>query len=329
MNTESHTEIFDQIFSKVIGQTKAKNRVKELILGAVNNGGYFPSILLAAPAGTGKTKFLACIAEAVRAVMGRKGFMFESGNELGSKTGFIEDVLIPHVHDNSSVVYVDEFHEAPKPVAAIIRQLLDVTIARNVRKITHQGEDVNFDPAKNSFVVATNKIDKLDIALMSRLEQISLELYSDEELFEILSKGIRELPVPLQVNENTIQIIAQCNRGTARDVVRWVLAIEARASIKGKRQINREDAREIIKMRDTFPLGLTTPELNTLLFLEKAGQEGLQLQQLAARNQCESKEQKVHERYLFQRGLISTDSVRKISNDGKKYLAELREEQYI
>ena len=74
-------------------------------------------------------------------------------------------------------------------------------------------------------------------------------------------------------------------------------------------------------------MGVTRHELQTLLILERDGEQ--QLKELASKNQCSSSEQTAHELYLLKRGFMGITVKRRLTKAGHDYLASLREEGFI
>lgn len=317
-------------FAKLVGQKHAKNRITELVLGAIADGGFMAPLLVIAPPGLGKSRILKTATALIRACLNRRPLFFEHGEALGSRLGFVEDVLVPQFQDKEVVLVVDEIHEAKKPVLTLLRSMLDVTVERKPRTIPAiRDYEVTFDPCKQSMMFATNKVDQLDPAFLSRPERLDLSLYTDEEMEEILQRAMNDSEI--RFNDNTLRAIAECNRGTARDIVHWSNAVRRYVTIKGKRAgvftVSREDVKTIIKSRETYPLGITNMELQTLLHLESKGE--LQLKELSALNIISTQEQNANERYLLQRHLIGIESKRRLLPEGRDYLKNLRKHRFI
>lgn len=315
-----------EIFAGVIGQETAKERLTRSILAASADDGHIPPGMLVAPPGIGKTMMLRKFGEAVKSILNRKVLFFESGEDLGTKTSFIEDVFLPHVQNQECILLVDEAHEMRGPIKSLIRNILEPSVHRKTRTVMGvNGEPITWNPRINSIMLATNKIDQIDQALLSRLERFDLNYYSDEEVAQILFDALREHRITF--SENTLREIAQCNRGTARDIVHWQTAIRQYLAVAKKKTINKDDVKNIIKSRDALPLGVTKNELRTMLVLERCGP--MQLKQLAAHNMIDSKEQNSNEKYLFQRTFITVETKRQLTATGKVYLEALRREGYL
>lgn len=327
MNIRKASHIIDTHFAPLVGQTAAKTTLKEILLGAVAEDGFMPGVLLGAPKGIGKTTLMKATKGACKEIFGRKNLWFESGKGLGDVTSFFERVLIEHFNDKEAMLFCDEVHEANEAMQNVLRGMMEPSVLREAKAVKHLEYSVNIHPCMHGIFLATNKLNKVDPALQSRLERIDLALYSDDEMEQILFRGLDGAGITF--NEDSLRVIAQCNRGTARDVVHWVNAVRRYVAIhKERRTVNKADVATIIRNREAYPLGISKLELRTLLILEEHGDQ--QLRELAGKNGgCSSEEQQETEKYLMARGLMTVDSKRKLLDAGKAYLKMLREEKYL
>lgn len=326
MNVNTATRKVQERFAPLTGQPLAKEALTEIIVGGLEEEGFIAPTFIVGATGFGKTAVL----DATRASLkdlypSRKKIYYQSAKEMESADAFFEDCLVPHMHGQDATLVIDEFHEAPAGCQSIIRQAVEVTSARASKEIKRKDWTFLYEPNRHAIFLATNRIDKVDPAIVSRFERIDLESYTDEDIEQILFRGLQEHGY--HFHENSLRILAECGRGNARDVIHWQNAVRRYLAIAGKMTLNKEDVRTILRRKRTLPLGVTRNELKTLLILE--GHGGQQLAALAARNLCSSDEQKSNEKYLNARGLIRIDGVRYISDDGRAYLAELRKGKFI
>jgi Holliday junction resolvasome RuvABC ATP-dependent DNA helicase subunit len=325
MTQSEAKKLIKAAFAPFIGQAAAKAKIEQKILAALANGGWMSPLLIVAPAGLGKSALFEIIIGLVRAILGRRFVEFERGEECGSRTAFA-DVYINHVHDKPVAMKIDEFHEAKPAIRSMIRSLVQPRADRSSTTIRAYGDnEITYDPFKNWFLLATNEVDKLDAPFLSRMDRIDLELYSAEELETMLQRNLQGADI--KFNDNTLRDIADANRGTGRDIVKWGDAIRNHCAVTGKNSLNKADVAAILKTQQTYPLGVTPNELRTLLVLEEKGPQ--QLKQLAAANLVQVKEQNANELYLLQKGLIVTHPLRSLTQQGIAYLAELRKGKFI
>lgn len=323
-DTTSALKAIRAAFEPVIGQDECKNSLTEILLAGYMDDFLVP-LLFVGPAGWGKSFLMGKVKDIIKNTLGRKVYFAENGSALGTRKEFLEDFYGPKMHDKSAVLFTDEIHDARDNTMGVIRDFLEPTMERGPKFVTLEERSLKFCPFLNSFAVATNEIDKLSPAFVSRFERLDLSAYTVEEMEEMISRGLEDSEI--QFHDNTLRILSECFRGSARDIVQWFNAIKRRVLIKGRKVISREDCYAILHARKTFPRGVTATELNTLLALEKRGR--LQLKQLASINGCASAEQDRNETMLRGLGLIGTDVTRFITAEGIAYLAELRAEKFI
>jgi Holliday junction resolvasome RuvABC ATP-dependent DNA helicase subunit len=324
MTQKEAVDICKKTFAKAEGQENAKARLTQNILSALVDG-YLVPILFIATYGLGKTLLLKLYASCIRQVLGREILGFASGADLGTRITFAEDVLIQKFHDKDAVIIVDEIQEARKPVIGLMRSMINPESNRSPVTVRVYGDaEVTADPKRNSFVFATNKIDELDVAFVSRLERIDLAMLTDENMMAIIDRILHDAGITF--HDTSKRIIAECNRGTARDVVKWTNAVRQFCAVNAKKTFSIDNAREVIKMRETYPLGVTANELKTLLHLEARG--SLKLKELAGLNIVSPKEQNSNETYLLQRGLMAIKNERELTSIGEAYLKELRKHRF-
>jgi Holliday junction DNA helicase RuvB len=328
MNLKKLEVKIDAIFDPIVGQDRAKAKLKHWALAAAASDGYMKPLLLIGEPGRGKTRFIQAIIEVLKVATPDKKdniHLCKRGALMGGSKAFIHDIAIKKIHDQHGALIVDEFHEAPLLTACVLRDMMQPDIKRS-KVIFKDGDyEIVVDPKKFVFCLATNKLNKIDPAFKTRVMVIDLEEYSDEQIGEILVRGAHENG--LRFHEDSILPLAQTCRGSARDISDIVNDLVGLVAIKGKATVSKDDVRELIKIRSVFPQGLSYTEVRTLVHLAEAGP--LQLQQLAARNGLNSKEQKMLEIHPFRRGLLTVESKRQLTAKGHEYLAYLKKHKFI
>lgn len=313
-----------RIFEPVIGQDETKGNLIEILLAGYMDNFIVP-MLFVGPAGWGKSFLMGKAKDAIKNVLERKVYFTENGLALGTRNEFLNEFYAARMHDKQAVLFTDEIADAKESTMGVMRDFLEPTMERGPKFVTHDERQLKFCPYLNSFVVATNEIAKLSPAFISRFERLDLSPYTVEQMEEMIARGLEDSNI--QFHDNTLRILSECFRGSARDIVQWFNAIKRRVLIKGRKVISREDCYDILRARKVFPRGVTAVELGTLIALETRGR--LQLKQLASINGCAPAEQDSNESFLRKLGLMGTDGTRFITAGGISYLAELREEKFI
>jgi len=306
-------------FAKTIGQTTAIAKIVDLWSGHYFDEGHVPPHIVTAPPGLGKTHLLEIIRKIAREV-GKTPIFTSSGAELGTRLAFGE-FLVQHMSGKPATLIVDEYHESSVGVQNAFRSMIEVTSMRKPREVKFSDDLIfTFDPAIHTVVLGTNRLDLVAAPLRTRLENVELNQYSDEEIEAILVQMLTDYG--LEFEYGTLRMIAEANRGNARDIILWGQSIKRRVAQFQRKTVTTEDVYAILKLREILPKGLNKSELSILLALERCGQ--LQKQELAARIGCCSKEVEAHEKYLWRREFVRNDGKRVLTAKGHEYLNYLR-----
>ena len=307
------------LFKKTIGQGSAINKLVDFWSGHYYDDGHVPPHIITAPPGLGKTHLLEIVRKIARQV-GKTPIFASSGAELGTRLAFGE-FLIKHMDGKPATLIVDEYHESSAGVQNAFRSMIEVTSMRKPREVKFSDDlTFTFDPKIHTVVLGTNRLDLVAAPLRTRLENIELDQYSDDEIEAILVQMLDDSG--FQFQSGTLRMIAEANRGNARDIILWGQSIKRRVAQFQRKTVTTEDVYAILKLREILPKGLNKSELSILLALERCGD--LQKQELAARIGCCSKEVEAHEKYLWRREFVRNDGKRKITQAGRDYLAEVR-----
>ncbi len=324
MDTTILSNQIDSILDTVVGQEQVKRRVKQwaLAAGCEHGDGYMKPLLFSGEPGRGKSRFLKIIADIIRlATPAKTGniLSFKKGCDVGAPSAFVKDVVRKHVDQKDGAMIIDEVHEANPGTLGFIRSMIQPDIERGPVILDHADGEITVDPRKYTFVLATNKTDSICPTLLSRVLDIQLQAPSDEDVAEILRRGVEANGITF--HEDSLTPLAKTCRGTARDVADIVNDLIGYLQVLGKNTVNQKDIREVLKIRGILPEGVTEMELNTLLYLER---EPLQLQEIACRNGLLPKEQRVLDTYLFRKGFLTVNAKREITGKGRTYLEYLR-----
>ena len=306
-------------FSNTVGQHAAISKIVDLWGGHYYDEGHIPAHLITAPPGLGKTHLLENIRKMARA-LGRKPLFVNSGKELGTRLDFGE-VCVREMQGKTATLIIDEFHEAAAGVQNAFRSMIEVSAVRKPREVKFSDDLIfTFDPTIHTVVLGTNRLDLVDEPFRTRLEIVELEQYSDEEIEEILTQMLRGSQISFE--DGSLRMIAECNRGNARDIISWGGSVKRRIASLHKKNVDSTDVVSILKTKGILPKGVNKSELAILLALESSS--GLQQQVLAAKCGCSPSEIKAHEKYLWRREFVRNEGNRHITKNGEEYLRYLR-----
>ncbi len=281
-----------------IGQERIKSRLKVAIKAASMRGDVLDHILLAGPAGLGKTSLAMIIA-----------------NEIGGKLRTTSGPVVERQGDLAAiltslspgdVLFIDEIHRLPHPVEEILYSAMedfqiDVMIgkgpgARSVR--------LSINPF--TLVGATTRSGLLTPPLRNRFGMIfEMDFYTLDDLALIAKRTASLLGV--KIDDQSALEIAKRSRGTPRVVNRFVKRIRDFATVKAKDILDMETIEEAFESMQVDKNGLDEMDIKILLKMAKDYKGGpVGINALAASVGIEPETiSEVYEPFLLQGGFIA------------------------
>jgi hypothetical protein len=322
------------VFKETVGQEFAKLRLSQSIYSGANDGIMAQPLLEAEP-GNGKSHLMRLTIDGYRAA-GFDTLYFNSPEEFREGGANFDSLLQLLTGDRKFAIAIDEFHMIDhrktvrlEKVKAFLMKALDKG---------NDGKDIRFDSStlvnfsrrRGCFLLGTNFPGALDKsgAFQSRCDRIQLDLYSVEELVEIL-QGMLHNEGFSDVAENTLKQIARCGRGTARPMERLVDQIKMEREAKGEKRttINRENVLTALKMCRMYPKGLSMNEVKLLLACEQPQRNNVMLAQFP---NIESKVLDKTKSYLITEGLgVQLSAGFQRTTWGTQYLADIKKEGFV
>lgn len=302
----------------IIGQTGIINKIHDLSL-AQNKTGYSPHIIFIASKGMGKTHMARYYSKLLQSNTGERREIIElnCGGLKGSD--FLNDFLIPQVHDQQVTVIFDEAGEIPPKITTLLLSICEKNSTKSSLIQGTNGESYLFDFSKFSFIFCTNEPQKVNEALLSRLLRIELEQYKDNELIEIFIEKFNTTCPDIKLNKNTAEIIAKNMRYSPREALNLCDLISCYCYARGINKVDNQTWFKITKEYKIYPLGLNATEVKILLLLYRRG--SMQLQEIAACLRMNKLIiQKEYETYLRDLEFINISGKRRITGKGINYL---------
>jgi len=286
-----------QQWDEFIGQTRVKKNLRILIDAARQRKEPMEHVLLAGPAGLGKTSMAHLVSREMQgSIRITSGPAIERIGDLAS----LLTNLLP-----GDILFIDEVHRLNKLIEEVLypameSRTLDIIIGKGPSSRTIQLELPPF-----TLVAATTRPGLLSSPLRSRFgSTFRLEFYTPEELERILARSAAVLKVTLDRDAGVM--LAASSRQTPRVANRLLKRCRDYAQVHGSGTITYDIAQKTLGLLEIDELGLEPMDRAIMrIIAEKFNGGPVGLQALAAASSEEEDAiTDIYEPYLMQLGFI-------------------------
>ena len=284
--------------AEYIGQKKAKDNLSIFIDAAKMRNEPLDHVLLHGPPGLGKTTLSGIIANEMGVnIRITSGPAIEKPGDLAA--------LLTNLNEND-ILFVDEIHRLNRSVEEILYPAMEDYAIDIIIGKGPSANSIRLDLPKFTLIGATTRAGQLSAPLRDRFGvMLRLELYSPEELAQIVTRSAGILRVPIE--PDGAAEIAKRSRGTPRLANRLLRWVRDFAQVRAGGVITRDVADRALVALEVDQLGLDEVDrrmLRSIIAHYGGGPVGLDTLAATVGEEAVTLED-VYEPYLMQMGFLT------------------------
>ena len=271
---ENEGSLRPKTLREYIGQEKAKGNLEVFIQAAKMRGEPLDHVLLHGPPGLGKTTLSGIIANEMGVnIRITSGPAIEKPGDLAA--------LLTNLAEND-ILFVDEIHRLNRSVEEILYPAMEDFAIDIIIGKGPSANSIRLDLPRFTLIGATTRAGQLSAPLRDRFGvTLRLELYTPEELAQIVTRSAGLLDVPIE-SDGAMEI-AHRSRGTPRIANRMLRRVRDFAQVKAGGVITRPVADQALTALEVDHLGLDAVDRRMLAsIIEHYGGGPVGLETLAA-----------------------------------------------
>ncbi len=300
-DSEVEVSLRPKTLTEYIGQEKAKDNLDIYIKAAVARKEPLDHCLLYGPPGLGKTTLAGIIANEMGV-----NFRVTSGPAIEKPKDLA--ALLTNLNDGD-VLFIDEIHRLSRSVEEVLYPAMEDFAIDIIFGQGPSARSIRLDLNHFTLVGATTRSGQLSAPLRDRFGVLlRLELYTPEELSEIVTRSAGILNIPID-KEGALEIASR-SRGTPRIANRLLKRVRDVAQIMGDGVIDERIASIALDRFEIDELGLDYFDRNllrTIISKYSGGPVGLDTLAAALGEEAITIED-VYEPYLMQIGFLTRTS---------------------